>query len=212
MRHFTHFNPVKSPNVTVIGCGATGSKIAISLAKLGIQKLSIYDNDVIQSHNISNQYFGIQDIGKSKVEVLAKNIYDSTTLIVDYNNELFQKQTINGIVFLLTDTMKSRKEIVAHLRLNPTITGIIETRMGVDEGRVYCFNPSVDYQRWLEVSDYDDEQSEESACGSRSSIGPTGDIISGLAVWQYMKLINNQKPEFEVIFTIRPSIAFMTTS
>jgi len=211
VRHFSHFDPAKSPTVTVIGCGATGSKIALSLAKLGIEELSLYDGDNVESHNISNQVFSLKHVGMPKVKALEELIYESTTLKVEANVEMFEAQKVSGIVFLLTDTMKSRKDIMSKFKMSPSIKCVIETRMGVDEGRIYCFNPVLDYDRWMSVSNYDDEQSEESACGSKSSVGPTADIISGFAVWQYMKFVNNQDPEFEFIFTVRPNIGFMTT-
>lgn len=211
IRHFSHFNPSNSPSVTIIGCGATGSKIALSLAKLGIEDMTLYDGDIVESHNIANQAFSLKHLDAPKVKALEELIYEASELKVQANVEMFEKQSVSGIVFLLTDTMKSRKDIVNRLKLSPGVEAIIETRMGVDEGRIYCFNPVLDYNRWMEASDYSDEQSEESACGGKTSVGPTADIISGFAVWQYMKYVNKQNPEFEFIFTIRPNIGFMVS-
>jgi hypothetical protein len=62
---------------------------------------------------------------------------------------------------------------------------------------------------------YSDDTAEESACGGSVSVGPTADILSGLAVWQLMKwfafkLGKSEEPvENEVIYAVRP-LAFMS--
>ena len=58
--------------VDVIGCGATGSKIIMLLAKLGVQNIHIWDKDVIESHNIPNQAFLISQIGMKKTDAIVE--------------------------------------------------------------------------------------------------------------------------------------------
>jgi tRNA A37 threonylcarbamoyladenosine dehydratase len=60
-RHAELFDPhTFNTPVTIIGAGATGSWLAIALAKLGIDNISIWDFDKVEEHNIPNQAFGIR--------------------------------------------------------------------------------------------------------------------------------------------------------
>lgn len=147
MRHIKVFDPntLNDQRIDIIGVGATGSRIAISLAKLGLQDIHIWDFDIVESHNIANQAFGLADCGRPKVEALAAIIKAQTGLDVTAHNEkVTGRTTLGNIVFLLTDTMASRKEIWdGAIRFKPQIQIMIETRMGVDEGRVYNIRPTI---------------------------------------------------------------------
>ena len=58
-KHIEFFNPEKlkdkNIDVNIIGVGAVGSYIALQLAKLGIEKLIIWDFDVVDEHNITKK-------------------------------------------------------------------------------------------------------------------------------------------------------------
>jgi len=56
--------------VTLIGAGSIGSTTALWLGKMGIQDIRIFDDDIVQEHNWSNQMFRETDIGKPKGEAL----------------------------------------------------------------------------------------------------------------------------------------------
>jgi molybdopterin/thiamine biosynthesis adenylyltransferase len=217
LRHINVFLPETFGDtpIHIIGCGATGSKIAISIAKLGITTLHLWDDDVVESHNIANQAYSLNDIGKSKVDALSSIIKEHTGLIPICHNEKVKNQKLSGVIFVLTDTMASRKEIFENcIKLNLSVQLLIETRMGTDNGRVYSINPSNPSQ----VEDYlntfyTDDIAETSACGARTSVGPTADVISGVAVWQFIRHhnIKTDRPsefkdtlETEVIFGLKP--------
>jgi len=214
LRHMKVFDPGTFGNrrVDVIGAGATGSRIALSLAKLGVQNLHVWDFDKIAEHNCANQAYGIEDIGRLKVEALAELIEDSTGLQITQHPVAVDGDTQLGeIVFLLTDTMASRKTIWdGAIKFKPMTNVMIETRMGAETGRIYTVLPS-DYDEckaW-ESTLCKDEEAVDSLCGSRITVGPTAEMISGLAVWQFMRwaawhTTGNDKPDSEVIFSVRP--------
>lgn len=180
---------IKTP-IHIIGAGATGSRLFASLVELGFTDISIYDFDEVENHNLANQLFLYEDIGKLKVEALrdwarAKlgheleglNFIDAA--LPDSNYPLA------GTVFLLTDTMTSRREIYdACLKDNFEVYRVIETRMASSYGNIYMFNPHVDGDKWLETL-IDDDDAETSACGTSISVGSTASIIANMAVWQF---------------------------
>jgi len=108
---------------------------------------------------------------------------------VEIRNEHYTGQEpLGNIVFLLVDSMEVRKEIFERdIKLKPNVELMIETRAGTNIGMVYTINPRKhsDIKLW-EDKWYPDSEAEVSACGAVLSVGPTGDIISGYAVWAMM--------------------------
>jgi integrative and conjugative element protein (TIGR02256 family) len=46
-------NQIHNKSVVVIGCGALGSKISLSLARMGLNKQTIIDSDLLMPHNLA---------------------------------------------------------------------------------------------------------------------------------------------------------------
>lgn len=183
--------------VTVIGAGATGSFVTLLLAQMGIEDITVWDFDKVEDHNLPNQMFFLEHIGMSKVEALKDVICKKTGININIKNEkvVDQKEVNAKYVFLLTDTMESRKEIFNNILKGSMITDlVIETRMDADNGRIYAFNPNSPSQckEW-ENTLYSDDEASESLCGASVSIAPTVSLLSSLAVW---KLIHH----FDVVY------------
>ena len=60
--------------ITIVGCGAIGSFVAISLAKMGLTKFEIWDHDKVEEHNLPNQFFFDGDIGMNKTTATRRNM------------------------------------------------------------------------------------------------------------------------------------------
>lgn len=63
-------------SILIGGCGATGSQVAIKLARLGVGKIILVDNDILEEHNLENQEFAKRDIGTAKAIALKDKIQD----------------------------------------------------------------------------------------------------------------------------------------
>ena len=146
------------------------------LAKLGLSNIHVWDFDHVEAHNLANQAFMKDDIGKFKVDAVKKLVKTSTgrDAVTIHNESVDGSQQLGDIVFMLTDTMASRKQIwQAGIREKSATKLMVETRMGVDEGRVYTIEPSnpSHIKRWEDTL-YDDAVAVASACGASVSVGP----------------------------------------
>jgi hypothetical protein len=107
--------------------------------------------------------------------------------------------------------MASRKEIwEGAIRWKPQVQVMIETRMGIDEGRIYNIRPTIpaDVDFWSSTL-CEDKEAAVSACGTSISVGPTAELVSGFAVWTMMnwwewRSKDKTKPHREVVFSVRP--------
>ncbi len=213
-RHIDVFSPDALGNVRVdvIGAGATGSRVVLSLAKLGLENIHVWDFDIVEPHNIANQVYRLGDVTRFKVEALQEIVLEATGTRVNIHNEKVDgSQKLGEIIFLLVDSMAARKQIWERaVRNKIRVKLMLETRMGTDSGRVYTILPAdPDQIAKYEENLYEDVEAEVSACGTSMSVGPTAEVISGLAVWQMMRwaAIKQGKPDTlnpEIIFGLRP--------
>jgi len=60
--------------VGVAGCGGLGSNIAVALARSGIGRLILADNDAVEISNLNRQAFFTRDVGRRKVDALAEQL------------------------------------------------------------------------------------------------------------------------------------------
>lgn len=191
------FNPYNfNVPVHIIGAGATGSWVTMILAKMGIKNINLYDFDTVGEHNLPNQCFDIESIEKNKALELTRIIKQFTNVNINAKNIKVDKSfRFNGIVFMLTDTMKSRKEIWENcIKFNVNIPIYIETRMDLRGGRIYTINPlDLTQIKEYEKTLYTDEEAAVSACGTSQSIITTAMQISTIAVWQMLNCINNNE-------------------
>ena len=111
------------------------------------------------------------------------------TTVTTHNERVDGSQELGHVVFLLTDTMSSRKEIFTKgVKFKPRTKLMIETRMGANGGRIHVINPCKlpEIKGW-EATLYDDDVAETSSCGTAISVGPTAGIIAEMAVWQLIR-------------------------
>lgn len=188
--------------VHVIGCGATGSWLALALAKLGVKNLHIWDFDTIEEHNLPNQVYKMEDIGDLKVNALQEDILERANInAIIHNEKVDGSQRLSGVVFVLTDTMKSREEIFNKaIQNNPGMKLFIETRMDLKGGRIYAFDPkNRDICKKYKETLYTDDQAEVSACGISQTVIATGIGIVSQALWIFLNWVNFQDIPNEIL-------------
>ena len=195
-RQINILNPEEfNKRINIIGIGATGSWMSLALAKMGLSNLHLYDFDTVGEHNLPNQMFGIRDINRNKALSMRNIIKMLTGFIIKAKDEKIEGDTpLQGIVFMLTDTMKSRKDIYYKaIKNNPKVELLIETRMDLRGGRIYVIDPSNrEHIKKYEETLYGDDEAEVSACGVSQTVLPTALGITSHAIWKLLDYINGE--------------------
>lgn len=193
------FDPSKiKKQCHIIGCGAIGSTVAELLARQGVTKFTLWDFDKVEAHNIVNQMFIEENIGKPKTECLSKIMIDINPNIEIKIKEKYTNENLNGYVFMCVDNIKTRKLIVENNMQNMNIDIINDFRMTLLEGQYYAANWSNKKERinLLKSMDFTDEEAKAnnpvSACGFELSVAPTVRIISAYGVANFTNFINKQ--------------------
>ena len=201
-RHAELFKPEEwNTPIHVIGAGATGSWVVLQLAKLGITNITVWDDDVVEAHNVPNQAFGLRHIGASKVDALREIIDQQTGTRIKIKRERVTNQRLSGVVFMMIDTMSGRKEIWENsIRMKSAVKHLIEPRMGLEVGRVYNVNPiDLKHVASYENTFYGDDVAEVSACGNSMTVITSAMLIASMCVKQLLNVHNNVELDNEII-------------
>jgi molybdopterin/thiamine biosynthesis adenylyltransferase len=189
--------------VTVIGVGGIGSPAALALSKMGVEKITVYDTDTIEDHNLPNQMYRISDLNKLKVEATKDICLDFAGITINTYNEQFEKQQVDGIVISGVDTMKSREMIWKRMRYNPAVKLYIDARMGAEVCKICTIKTcDPDDVKWYEKTLFPDEKASEEPCTAKSVIYNTF-TIAGLIASQVKKFVRSQPLAREIIFDLK---------
>jgi molybdopterin/thiamine biosynthesis adenylyltransferase len=165
--------------ISIVGCGAIGSTVAVALAKMGFTKFELWDFDSVEDHNLPNQFFKEAQIGLNKAVATSSNMSEfNSDIDVDVCTMKFEKQQLKGqIVVASVDTMAARKLIFEACKRDASAVGkhlcqlYIDTRMGGLEGQIYFVDMSdeseiLNYEKTL----FSDEQAVRERCTERAII------------------------------------------
>ena len=155
--------------VVVIGAGATGSFAALSLAKMGVRNITVYDLDTVEEHNLPNQFYRQCDIGKPKVIALQEIIEQFEGIQITVKNEKYRGQRLDGVVITCVDSMDARLNIWKFVMNNSDVQLYIDSRMGAEVMRVYTVNPMDIYQcRAYEENLYPSSEALQERCTAKT--------------------------------------------
>jgi molybdopterin/thiamine biosynthesis adenylyltransferase len=197
--------------ITLIGCGGIGSFTALALAKMGCVHLTIFDDDLVEEHNIPNQLYRLNDIGHPKVERLAEIIKSFTGVGIVARPQRVQSQRLQGIVVSGVDSMEARRRIWDRsIRFKAGVTAYIDARMGAEVSRLYTVRPQdPDHVRFYEKTLYSDDEALQLPCTAQAIVY-TGLGIASLVAGQVKRVAMGETCKREIIFD-QKTLTFLTT-
>ena len=190
--------------VSIVGCGAVGSHLAVLLARLGVQKFALYDEDTVSSHNIANQNFVFNDIGRLKTECVAETIkaINPSAEVHTHGFAVPGPSAPSGYVFYCVDNIKVRKELTESYKITHLAKAIIDFRMGLTSGQVYVvtYNNIDDYMKTMNFTDEEvDALTPHSACGFELSVAYSIWNMVGVGVSEFVDLIKDKSTTLTTI-------------
>ena len=182
----------------VIGCGSIGSNVAELLTRYGIEDIVLWDFDTVEPHNIANQLFTEEDVGKPKTQALAELLYKinpklKKTLKI---KEKWNEDILSDYVFMCVDSVDVRRSIVEINRYNPSIKAVFDFRTTLLEGQCYFADWKNTKQKksLLTSLQFTHEEAKAnapiSACGFELSVSPVVKMCSIMGVVNFTNFIN----------------------
>ena len=99
--------------VTIIGVGAIGRQVALQLASLGVESLTLVDFDEVELTNITTQGYLTEDLGLSKVAATGRALskIDSQVQLELIEDRFRPQVSIGDAVFCCVDSITTRAAI-----------------------------------------------------------------------------------------------------
>jgi molybdopterin/thiamine biosynthesis adenylyltransferase len=188
MRHSAIHNPERyaDKRVAIVGVGTIGSHLALTLARMQVH-FTMYDPDTVEAHNLATQAYSRRDIGRYKVDAIARMCED---IGAEPNNAQpapckFQGDEIGyddyAIIISCVDSLDARREIARDIIAHQCAAVIIDGRVGGEQVEAYRYASA---EEWLAGLP---DQADTDPCGARFT-AYTANICAGL-------LANNVKRE-----------------
>lgn len=185
------YEQICSKEVTLAGCGGIGSWLAFLLARTNISRLYLYDNDVVETGNLSGQLFSIDNVDEHKVFAIAKTIrqYSDYYRITNNTQNFEAFSPTSNVMMCGFDNMRARKTYFEawrrHLVNTPNTSQclFVDGRLSVECLQVYCIQGDDDLaiQYYEERCLFSDEEADETVCSYKQT-SFMANMIAGMMV------------------------------
>jgi molybdopterin/thiamine biosynthesis adenylyltransferase len=201
-KSYDFFKPEQvKERIHIIGCGSVGSTVAELLVRSGLTKLTLYDFDRVEPHNLANQLFRQAHVGMTKVDALVDMLCEINPAIVDSiktEPDGYRGQRLSGYVFLCVDNIELRRDIVTANKNNQYIRAMFDFRTRLTDAQHYA----ADWANMKMVDDFirsmnftHEEAAAEtpvSACNVTLSVAPTVRVICSLGVANFINFAKGE--------------------
>lgn len=187
--------------VHIIGCGSVGSTVAENLARFGITNMTLYDFDRVEAHNLANQMFFHDDVGKLKVEALAEQlcrINPDCAGDLKLVSEGWTGQRLSGYVFLCVDNIDLRREIATKFKGNSYVRAMFDFRTRLTDAQHFAADwrdPRM-VESFIDSMSFSHEEAKEatpvSACNIELSVAPTIRAIVAYGVSNFVNFVKGE--------------------
>ena len=141
MDHTRHIGVFNAANysVVLIGAGGIGALTGITLAKMGVGSLTIYDDDQVDPINLATQFYRLSDVGKDKVSALSGAVQEYAGLFtISKNNRVGQSTFLEPaqIVISAVDRIDARQAIWKAVQQSKPLW-YLDARMSIEHFQLF---------------------------------------------------------------------------
>lgn len=197
------YDKIITKRVALAGIGGIGSYVGFLLSRLNIEKLYIYDPDIVEEVNMSGQLYSISDVNKPKVQALRSmisnySLYYKTVSLQDFYNPTIHMAT--EIMMCGFDNMAARKlyfeSWLAFVETFPKIKEnclFIDGRLAAEEFQVFAIMGNDERaineykDKWL----FTDTEAEHTLCSYKQTTF-MANMIASVMVNLFVNFVANQ--------------------
>lgn len=176
-------------DIAVIGVGAIGRNVALLLAQIGAESLTLIDPDTIEELNVGPQGFIPADIGAHKVFAVKWHVKglnpDSKSRVIQdvYKPGQLSDETV---IFCCVDSMRARAEIfnseLHHLQF------FCDGRMAAETCRILTVEPLKKFIDHYRTTLHTDDEAIQESCTAKATCY-CANIAAGFMVAQFTKYL-----------------------
>lgn len=175
------YENIQKKTIILAGVGGIGSYVGFLLARLKPSSMFIFDDDIVETVNMSGQLYGLSDLGKPKVSALAGMIrnyadYGSAFAI----NERFTRDSESTDIMICGfDNMEARKIFfdtwLSRVNDKPEEERknclFLDGRLAAEEFQVLCIKGDDEYNinRYSNEFLFSDEEADATVCSYKQT-------------------------------------------
>lgn len=190
--------------IGVVGAGAIGSFTCLSLAKMGCDMLTVWDDDKVTAANMNCQFYRINDIGCDKVTALNSLVHDFTGIeITPIKQRVIASHAMDSyLVISAVDSMQARMDIFKACQAGLT-RYLIDPRMSAEYAQLHVVDlSSAEDIEHYKGTLYSDAEAVQERCTAKSTIY-TANLLSGYVVKVVKSVLCNTPYPVEIQWSIK---------
>lgn len=197
------FKRIQKQDIILAGLGGIGSYVAFLLSRLNVNYLYLYDPDIVESVNMSGQFYTLNDAKNKRHKVQA-----ITSKLSDYSNfykvssqaYCYTEDCVEGPVMICGfDNMQARKiffnkwlNYVKHAE-SPELCLFIDGRLNAEEFQIFCIqgNDTYNIDKYKKEYLFNDNEVDETTCSYKQT-SFMANMIASVMVNLFVNFIANQ--------------------
>lgn len=175
------YENIQKKTIILAGVGGIGSYVGFLLARMKPASMFIYDNDIVETVNMSGQLYGQSDLGRSKVSALAEMIrnYAGYSSVFAISERFTDESEASDIMICGFDNMEARKlffnKWLSHVQSKPEEDRgdclFIDGRLAAEEFQILCIKGDDEYNinRYSNEFLFSDAEADETICSYKQT-------------------------------------------
>ena len=195
------YDKIRTKIILLAGLGGIGSYVAFLLSRMHPFKIVMYDDDIVESANMSGQLYCMENIGEYKVNAIYNTMKKYSNF---YNANALRERITDGtpardIMICGFDNMEARKTFYrvwkAHVRYSNDKDKclFIDGRLAAEEFQVFAIKGDderamgIYEEEWL----FDDSEAEETLCSYKQTTF-MANMIGSVMVNLFVNFVANE--------------------
>ena len=197
------FNKIREKDIVLAGLGGIGSYVAFLLSRLNVNYLFLYDPDIVESVNMSGQFYTLNDAKnrKFKTQALTNKLYEYSNFHrVSSMSYCYDVDSIEAAIMICGfDNMNARKvffnkwlHYVKHTEF-PELCLFIDGRLNAEEFQIFCIqgNDTYNIEKYEKEYLFDDDEADETTCSYKQT-SFMANMIASVMVNLFVNFVANQ--------------------
>lgn len=195
---------LRSTKVTIAGVGSIGRNIALQLAQMGVGRMMLVDPDIVDPVNLGTQGYRPDQVNLFKVMACTLDVErlnpdcEVSKLHTRLPSPEHPQQRWGDVIFLTTDSMSSRRDIMLQLQQTPEqdrrASLVVDVRMLGEVFQVRCLQPTdSNIDTYMKDHVFDDSEAVPGTCSTRTT-GYGATCAASFAVASLSKMLRGMQP------------------
>ena len=175
------YENIQKKTVILAGVGGIGSHLGFLLARMKPASMFIYDDDIVETVNMSGQLYGQSDLGRPKVSALTGMVrnYADYSSIFAISERFTDESEASDIMICGFDNMTSRKlffnKWLSHVQSKPEEERknclFIDGRLAAEMFQILCIRGDDEYniKRYNNEFLFSDAEADETICSYKQT-------------------------------------------